>query len=206
MIITYYGHSCFTLESKGFRIAVDPYRDYVPGYRPLALAAHASFCSHGHDDHCWTAAVEPPAGETPADPFTVTDIAGFHDDVRGAKRGLNTMRVFEAEGLRVAHLGDIGCLPPAEDLEKLKGLDACLVPVGGHYTIDAAQAKALMDLLQPRVIVPMHYRLGALGFAEIGTLDEFLKLYPAENVTFAGVNTLTLTKDSPEGVTVLQYQ
>ena len=203
MKITYYGHSCFTLESQGFRIVVDPYRDYVPGYQKLDLEADAAYCSHGHDDHCWVQDVT--MRESGAkDPFTVTEIAGFHDDVRGAKRGPNTMRVFEAEGLKVAHLGDIGCLPPEEDLEKLKGLDACLVPVGGFYTIDAKQAKALMDILQPRVIIPMHYRLGKFGFAEIGELKTFTDLY--ENVQFAGSQSIELKKDYPNGVVVLHCE
>lgn len=204
MKITYYGHSCFLLESEGFRIAVDPYRDYVPGYRKLELEADAVYCSHGHDDHCWVQAVQL-SGRADS-PFRVTEIEGYHDDVQGSKRGPNTMRLFEAEGLRVAHLGDIGCMPPEEDLEQLKSLDACLVPVGGFFTINAQQAKDLMDILKPRIIIPMHYRLGELGFDVIGTLDAFTQLYSPEEVHFAGVNTLDLTKISPAGVTVLQYQ
>jgi L-ascorbate metabolism protein UlaG (beta-lactamase superfamily) len=203
MIITYYGHSCFTLESQGFWAVVDPYRDYVPGYKKLDLEADAAYCSHGHDDHCWVQDVT--MRENGAeDPFTVTEIAGFHDDVCGAKRGPNTMRVFEAEGLKVAHLGDIGCLPPEEDLEKLKGLDACLVPVGGFYTIDAKQAKELMDLIQPRVIIPMHYRLGKFGFAEIEELKTFTDLY--ENVQFAGSQAIELKASYPQGVVVLHCE
>lgn len=206
MQITYYGHSCFTLKCNGFPVAIDPYRDYVPGYRPLSIEAYRTFCSHNHDDHCWRAAVKLPEVLFMDDPFTIPRIKGYHDDVQGAKRGPNTMHIFMADGLKVAHLGDIGCFPPEEDLEKLKGLDACMVPVGGHYTIDAKQAKELMDILQPRVIIPMHYRLGNLGFAEIGTLDEFTSLYAPEEVTYTGTNSFELTKDSPEGVIVLQYQ
>ena len=205
MKITYYGHSCFTLESQGYRIALDPYDDHVPGYRPLKLEAEAVYCSHGHSDHCWVQAVDLREGGK-ASPFTVTEVPGFHDDVRGAKRGPNMMRVFEAEGLKVAHLGDIGCMPDEEGLEKLKGLDACLVPVGGFFTIDAKQAKALTDVLQPRVVIPMHYRLGDTGFDVIGMLEEFTKLYPADAVTFAGSNALELSEATPAGVTVLQYQ
>ena len=206
MQITYYGHSCFALESQSFRVVVDPYRDYVPGYKTLSVEANEAYCSHDHDDHCWVQAVQKPAGESVANPFSVLKIAGFHDEVQGKKRGANTMFVFEAEGLRVAHLGDIGCIPPKEDLQKLSGLDACLVPVGGHYTIDAKQAKELMDLIKPRVIVPMHYRLGHLGFPEIGTLDAFTQLYAPEDVHEVGSNTLELTKDAPKGVIVLQYR
>ena len=206
MKITYYGHSCFTIECKGFPVAIDPYCDSVPGYRPLSIEAYRTFCSHQHADHCWIQAVKLPAVFFKDDPFTIPRIQGFHDDVQGAKRGLNTMHIFIADGLKVAHLGDIGCMPPEEDLAKLKGLDACMVPVGGHYTIDAKQAKELMDVLQPRVIIPMHYRLGDLGFAEIGTLDAFTSLYAPEEVTFTGSDTFELTGDAPKGVIVLQYQ
>ena len=105
MKITYHGHSCFTLRSAGYTIAIDPYDDHVPGYRHLQLKANAVFCSHGHSDHSWVQAVTIEEGG--ASPFTVTEIAGFHDDAGGAKRGPNTMRIFEAEGLKVAHLGDL---------------------------------------------------------------------------------------------------
>ena len=202
--ITYHGHSCFTLQSGGYTIAVDPYDDHVPGYRPLQLTANAVCCSHGHSDHSWVQAVQ--IEEKAASPFTITEIEGFHDDAGGSKRGPNTMRVFEAEGLKVAHLGDIGCMPPEEDLEKLKGLDVCLVPVGGFYTIDAKQAKELMDILQPRIVVPMHYRLNDKGFDVIGTLSDFTKLWLPQTIYFAGSNTLELTEETPAGVTVLQYQ
>lgn len=203
MRITYYGHSCFTLQSGDFTVAIDPYDDHVPGYRPLQIAANAVYCSHGHSDHSWVQAVQ--IEEKPDSPFTVTEIEGFHDDAQGAKRGPNTMRIFAAEGLKVAHLGDIGCMPPEEDLEKLKGLDVCLVPVGGFYTIDARQAKALMDVLQPRIVVPMHYRLGDKGFDVIGTLGDFTELYLPQTIHPAGSNTLELTKETPAGITVLQY-
>lgn len=202
MVITYHGHACFTLESGGYTVAIDPYDEHVPGFRPLSLKADAVYCSHGHGDHSYVQAVQILEGKS--SPFTVTDIQGFHDDARGAKRGLNTMRVFEAEGLKAAHLGDIGCMPPAEDLEKLKGLDVCMVPVGGFYTIDAAQAKELMDILQPRVIIPMHFRLGSLGLGPIAELDAFTSLYGSVND--AGSDTLILTGDTSEGVTVLRYQ
>ncbi|MBQ2095236.1 MAG: MBL fold metallo-hydrolase [Firmicutes bacterium] len=204
MVITYRGHACFTLKSGGFTIAIDPYDEHVPGFRPLALKANEVYCSHGHGDHCYVQAVQIEKGG--ASPFIVTEISGFHDDAQGEKRGRNTMRIFEAEGLKVAHLGDIGCFPPEEDVEKLKGLDVCMVPVGGFYTIDAAQAKELTDLLQPRIVIPMHFRLGDLGLGAIAELDAFTSLYPAEAVSFTGTDTLELTQDSPKGVTVLQYQ
>ena len=92
MRITYYGHSCFTLESQGFRVVVDPYRNYVPGYRALHLEADAVFCSHGHDDHAWVQAVTI-RENAPADPFTVTEVAGFHGQCNPRLRFLLRCRV-----------------------------------------------------------------------------------------------------------------
>ena len=218
MVITYHGHACFTLESGSFTIAIDPYDEHVPGFRPLRLKANEVYCSHGHGDHCYVQAVQiDTEGGCHLDSnlilnaldnldLTGVDIPGFHDDAQGAKRGRNTMRIFEAEGLKVAHLGDIGCFPPEEDLEKLKGLDVCMIPVGGFYTIDAAQAKELAELLQPRIVIPMHFRQGDLGLGAIAELDAFTSLYPAAEVSLPGSNTLELAKDSPKGVIVLQYQ
>lgn len=197
--LRYHGHACFTLTCDDFVAAIDPYKDYVPGYGPLRLVADAVYCSHAHDDHAYTEAVTLREGGR-ENPFAVTLIEGFHDDCGGSKRGPNTMRIFEADGLRIAHLGDIGCEPSEEDLQKLQGLDACLIPVGGFYTIDAVQAKALLDVIRPRVIVPMHYRLGRFGFEQIGELKAFTDLY--ENVQYFDTPELTLTKTAPQGVVV----
>ena len=113
MKITYYGHSCFTIASGGFSVAVDPYDKSVEGYPLLALKANKVYCSHGHFDHNYVQAVEiVPAKE---DPFKVTEIEIPHDKEGGAKRGMNTIRIFEAEGKKIIHFGDTGCMP-AEDV------------------------------------------------------------------------------------------
>ena len=140
MKLIWNGHSCFTLATEAGTLVIDPYEDgSVPGLSPLHLEADAVYCSHEHRDHGNRAAValsgKPCAVE-------VEELATWHDEVQGAKRGPNTMRIFSAEGLRVAHLGDLGCGLTPEQAEALSGLDALLIPVGGFYTIDAGQAKA----------------------------------------------------------------
>lgn len=179
MRIIWLGHACFLLESGGFRLITDPYRD-VPGYGALRHSAHAVYCSHGHFDHAATECVSllPPAPS----PFAVTEIPTFHDEVHGAKRGENTARVFESEGLRVAHLGDLGHPLSAGQLAALGLIDVLLLPVGGVYTVDPAEAKAVADAVGARLVVPMHYRRGALGFDNLADVEEFLALYPAEMV------------------------
>ena len=175
MKITYYGHSCFVLESGGWRVCLDPFKG-VKGYADPHIGADEVFCSHDHFDHNCAEAVEL-SGRDPAEsPFDVTEVPCWHDDVQGAKRGANVIRVFEAEGLSIAHFGDIGCELSPEQKAVLSDLDVALVPVGGTYTLTAAQSKALMDELQPKVVIPMHYRLGNYGFPELQTLEDFTSL------------------------------
>ena len=175
MKITYYGHSCFVLESGGWRVCIDPFKG-VKGYADPHIGADEVFCSHDHFDHNNVGAVEL-SGRDPAEsPFDVTEVPCWHDDVHGAKRGPNIIRVFEAEGLSIAHFGDIGCGLSPEQKAVLSDLDVALVPVGGTYTLTAAQSKALMDELQPKVVIPMHYRLGNYGFPELQTLEDFTSL------------------------------
>ena len=200
MKLTYFGHSCFVIEENGFRICLDPYDANVPGYPPLAVAANEVFCSHGHGDHAFTEAVtlEPPVVPNP---FRITEIPGFHDDQGGALRGPNTIRIFEANGLRAAHFGDIGCELTAAEKALLTGLDLALIPVGGTFTIDAAGAKALIDVLSPKRVIPMHYRLGEKGYPVIAELSAFTALLPS--FTETGSREFELTADTPEGIFVL---
>lgn len=193
MKLIWNGHSCFTLATEAGTLVIDPYEDgSVPGLSPLHLEADAVYCSHEHRDHGNRAAValsgKPCAVE-------VEELATWHDEVQGAKRGPNTMRIFSAEGLRVAHLGDLGCGLTPEQAEALSGLDALLIPVGGFYTIDAGQAKAVMDQLKPRVVVPMHYRGKDFGYEVIGPVEDFLALQSGV-VRYEG-NVLELTQDTP---------
>lgn len=179
MRITWLGHACFALESGGYRLVIDPYRD-VPGYGALQTSAHAVFCSHGHFDHAATECVTllPPRPS----PFAVKALPCFHDEVRGAKRGENTIHLFESEGLRVAHLGDLGHPLSSELLAALRECDVLLLPVGGVYTIDPAAAKQVAEAVNATVTVPMHCRRGALGFETLAEVEDFLSLYPPQRV------------------------
>lgn len=201
--VTYYGHSCFVLSCGGYRVALDPYGP-LPGYRPLRIEAEDVYCSHGHFDHNFVKAVKLTRGSGKQDPFEVTYYDIPHDDAGGTLRGMNKITVFEAEGIRIAHFGDIGCPLSAELTSMLRGLDAALVPVGGFYTIDAQGALDLKNTIQPRVFVPMHYRDGKRGLKEIGTLDDFLAL--AGGGTRLDSNTFEVTKDAPEGIIVPAYR
>lgn len=170
MTIQWLGHSCFRIQSDGYAIVLDPYADgAVAGLPPLRTTANAVLCSHGHRDHSYVQAVALRDVDAPS-PFTVTEIESAHDDVGGEKRGMNTIRVLEAGGMRVAHLGDLGTQLTDAQRAQIGPLDALLVPVGGYYTIDAEGAKAVVSALRPTVTIPMHYRTEAFGYPEIATL------------------------------------
>ena len=201
MKITYYGHSCFVIEEAGYRIALDPY-DGVPGYSPLHdIEANEASCSHGHGDHNYVEALKliPKDGS----PFKITKIESFHDDRNGALRGPNTIRIFEAGGIKLVHFGDIGCRPTDEQMKQLAGLDVALIPVGGHFTIDAKQAKALCDELKPGVIIPMHYRLGECGYPVIAELSAFTDL--CNNVKYIDGNSAEVKGGEKDQVWVLKW-
>ena len=173
MKITYNGHACFTVESEGYRVVLDPYKG-VRGYEDVKLEAEEVLCSHGHFDHAYTEGVTLREGKE--SPFKESFIECFHDDKGGELRGKNRITVLSAEGKKVAHFGDLGHLLGLEHTDELKDLDCALVPVGGYYTIDALQAAALIRELKPGKIVPMHYRDGERGLEVVGTTEEFISL------------------------------
>lgn len=192
MTITWLGHACFLLEQDGYRVILDPYTG-VPGYPKLDEQAHQIYCSHDHFDHHETAAVRLlPHVDSP---FTVDEIATFHDEQSGALRGKNTVRVFSAGGVRVCHLGDLGHPLTGEQIRAIGKCDVVLTPVGGVYTIDAIKAKAVCDALRPRFVVPMHYRHTPYGLETVAGLDKFLKLWPHDAVKTLSGNAFSVSFD-----------
>lgn len=200
MIIRWNGHSCFTLATAQGTVVLDPYAPgSVPGLPDLDLTADLVLCSHGHADH--SAADRVALSGKPC-AVAVEKLPCFHDKVQGAKRGPNTIHILSAEGLRLAHLGDLGHELSEEQLDKLAGLDALLLPVGGFFTIGPEQAKALVDRLRPRVVIPMHYRGEGFGYDITAPVEDYLALIdgPVERCT---QNTLELTAHTPAQTAVL---
>lgn len=185
MLITCLGHAKFLLElDSGLRIVTDPY-DENSGYPVTPVAANVVLVSHGHHDH---SAVETIAGQprvireagtyTLESGVTVTAVSAFHDEVQGAKRGSTLLFLLQAEGLRVAHLGDLGHPLTKTQREVLAPVDVLMLPVGGFYTIDAATARDVAADLHARVILPMHYRTSYTADWPIAPAEDFTGLYP----------------------------
>ncbi|MDD3642941.1 MAG: MBL fold metallo-hydrolase, partial [Candidatus Krumholzibacteria bacterium] len=175
MLLRYLGHAAFELELQGGkRIVFDPYEsgayDGALGYGPIAGGYDIAVVSHDHPDHCCRQIakkakkiIQAP-GTVDLDGVKVTSIETFHDGSKGKERGRNLVSIVEAEGMRIAHLGDLGHSVTAREIPALEGVDVMLVPVGGFFTIDAAAAKAIVEEFRPKVVVPMHYKTGTCGF------------------------------------------
>ena len=191
--IQWMGHSCFKLTWDNWSAVVDPYQDgSVPGLDNLQVSAIDVFCSHGHYDHDAAEVVKQIKMAAPAP--KITRVNSFHDNENGAKRGENIIRVFDFDGFKVAHFGDLGHILNDEQISRIGDVDVALLPVGGFYTIDAPTAKEVAQQVKAKVIIPMHYRTDKFGFDVIGTLDEFTKLY--DDVTYTGSDTVVyVSKD-----------
>ena len=200
MRISWLGHACFMLEHEEYRVVIDPFND-VPGYRDTEETADAVLCSHEHFDHAYRAGVTLRQGKI--NPFAVEVLHTCHDEAGGTLRGKNKIHILRADGMTVAHLGDLGHMPDEEQVEKLCRCDAILIPVGGTYTLDADGAAAVVAAVQPRVVIPMHYRGETFGFDNIDTVEAFLAHFPVDQVNRAEENWLELTENTPDGVTVL---
>ena len=200
MEISYIGHSCFKIESKGRSIVLDPYADgSVPGLSPVREKADAVFCSHGHGDHNAADLVEL-TGSSPA-PLSVTTFRSWHDDAQGSLRGGNLITVVDDGESRLVHLGDLGHRLSDEQIEALGRADCLLVPVGGYYTIDAELAAETAERIGAAVTVPMHFRGEGFGYDVIGTVDAFLKHF--ENIENKGASSYRLGAEEGRKVVLL---
>ena len=174
--IIYLGHASFLIKSNEFDIVLDPYQDEsVPGLKfPKGLVVDKVFCSHTHFDHNATnlVGIKKESNDVPVVNATVP-----HDKEGGLKRGMNTIRMFDIDGYKVVHLGDTGCVPPKEDLQKFAKCDVLLAPINGFFTIDPKELKAICGIINPRIVVPMHYYMEEKnsGYPDDDMFNKFLK-------------------------------
>ncbi|MBI2642606.1 MAG: MBL fold metallo-hydrolase, partial [Candidatus Wildermuthbacteria bacterium] len=107
-------------------------------------------------------------------------IFSYHDEQEGKERGTNTIYTIEVEDMRLCHLGDFGQKElSAEQLEAIGDIDVLMVPVGGVYTIDAKTASHIVNQIEPKIVLPMHYALPKLK-VKLAPVEEFLKVMGAK--------------------------
>lgn len=184
MIITWYGYSCFRLEFQGHRgkvaLVTDPYAPEGKSRLPRNFSAEILTVSHDHERHNNIAAVGgnpfviTGPGEYEVKEVFVQGVTAFHDDEEGKKMGENTMYYITAEGLHIAHLGDLKHSLKEDQLGDMHSIDILFVPVGGGDVLNAKQAADVVSQFEPRVIIPMHYKTDKLG-KELDGVTPFLK-------------------------------
>ena len=180
MNITWFGHSCFRIESKTGSVLIDPFGKDI-GLKPPRIKDDLVLVTHQHFDHNNTGEANPEAfiidgpGEYEKQGISVRGIQSFHDKVEGKERGPNTIYVLKAEDVTVCHLGDLGQDKLGESqVDDIGDVDVLMIPVGGTYTIDYKEAVAIIGQIEPKVVIPMHYKIKDLK-SEIAGPEKFLK-------------------------------
>ena len=183
MYITWLGQSCFKLQDKigsdGVMLVMDPYADEF-GLKMPRFEADIVTVSHDHHDHNNLGAIRGnpyiinTAGEYEVKSVFIEGVEAWHDEKNGAKRGKNIIYRVEMEDISVTHLGDLGHVLETKQLEKLEGTDILLIPVGGKYTINAAKAVEVISQIEPRIVIPMHYKVPGLK-VDIEGVEKFIK-------------------------------
>lgn len=196
MHIIWHGQSCFQIivpKTKNGQVAIviDPFSKDI-GLRLPKLEADVLLVTHDHSDHNNAKEVLGVGGK---EPFLITGpgeyeikeiyiqgISAFHDNFQGKDRGKSTIYIVEAEEIKICHLGDIGQkeLTP-EQLEKIGGVDVLLIPVGGVYTVSAKEASEIINQIEPRIVIPMHYHVPKLKIKLEG-VDKFLKIMGVKSI------------------------
>jgi len=185
MKIQYLGHSCFEIKNREVSVITDPFDPKLVGLKFPKIEADVVTVSHGHTDHNYVAGVgvKPVVFDYPGDyevkGVKIFGLQSWHDKTRGSERGENIIFKIVIDGIVVTHLGDLGEMPSRELLEELEDTDILLIPVGGTFTINAAEAAEIVKAIKPAVTIPMHYQVPKLNPAEFAALSdpgEFLKL------------------------------
>lgn len=183
MILTYLGHSCFKIQDKigseGITIITDPF-DKTVGFKIPTFDVDIATISHNHHDHnnfkCLNGhpSLVDTAGEYDIKGVVINGIESFHDSENGNKRGENIIYKINIDDITIVHLGDLGHILENKQLEKLAETDILLIPVGGVYTLDAKKAVEVVSQIEPRIVIPMHYKTKESKI-EIEGVEKFIK-------------------------------
>ncbi len=187
MDIFYLGHSCFRLKGSHASVVTDP---YSPGLKelPPKLSADIVTVSHAHPGHAYSQGVGGELhlisrpGEYEIGGVVVLGLPTFHDNAGGSVRGKNIIYLIEIDEISACHLGDLGHTIDSATLEAMGSVDVLFVPVGGVSTIDARLAIEVVRRLEPKVIIPMHYRAKGLD-SHLEPAERFLSEMGIKEIT-----------------------
>jgi len=211
-IVKWYGHSCFKIEfNNGVSVLTDPFNKKI--YNNL-IRYNANFdktdivtISHNHNDHNYVPFCESlvinEEGRFSIKDISVNGYTSFHDSVNGSDRGKNIIYTISDGTTQAVHMGDIGCMPDEKIMQKIIGCSMLFLPVGGKYTVDAALAKRIADVVNPSCIFPMHYKTEKIDF-DIDTADDYLKLYTNEIILHIKNKEFTIDDNTEQKIVIFE--
>lgn len=200
--IEYFGHSSFGIsDSEGMKIVTDPY-DPIMGYTLPSVSTQILTVSHNHFDHnyllyenlLYKQLYFSTTGSFEYEGIKIEGIPSWHDNEQGALRGPNTIYTYEINNIKVCHLGDLGLQLSKEQLKSIGKVDVLMIPVGGNFTIDSAEAAQVINSINPKVIIPMHYSTDISYLKDyLAPLDDFIDKAKLEGWDIENVDKLSLT-------------
>lgn len=204
MNIYWLGQASYLIKTaNGKRLLIDPFDDSI-GYTPFKGSVDLVTTSHDHYDHNFTKLIENnptiinSLGNHTVDFCEIKGIKSFHDETRGSERGDNIIFKYTIDGITLCHLGDLGHALDDETLKEIGNVDILFIPVGEVYTLNVKTAAEVAKKINPKFIVPMHYKTKFLNIPLAG-VDKFLmemKNYPTENVSVLSINKNDLNTES----------
>lgn len=200
MQIIWHGHSCFEFINSNVSVLIDPHDGKSIGIKPPVSKAGIVLVSHDHFDHNALRVVRGNhkdvvsyIGRVNIEGIDITGYPSFHDDENGALRGKNTIYRFMMDDISICHCGDLGDIPSDDVISEIKGVDMMFIPVGEVNTISLSKLDLFLKMVDPKIVIPMHYRVGGLTIP-LKTLDDFIADIPEEMLVYVG-NEVDLTMD-----------
>lgn len=209
------GHSSFRIKTRTAVVVTDPFDPQMVGLKYSGVEGDIVTVSHEHRDHNASEKVGgvkkviSGPGEYEVAGVSILGFPSFHDNEKGAKRGKNTIYVIEADGLRLAHLGDLGHTLSEEMVGEIGDIDILMVPVGGEFTIGPKDAATVVSAIDPYYVFPMHYKLSGMNeenFSKLEPVESFLKEsgLPVENLPKFSVKKEDIIEDQSTKVIILE--
>lgn len=208
--IYWYGQACFKIKGKNAAVVLDPFNPDFTGLKLPKLESEIVCISHTHEDHNNSEAVKgvddkkpfviSGPGEYEISGVNVVGVPSYHDDKEGGERGKNTIYQVTVDDVNIVHLGDLGQKKLTQNQLEALSADVLLIPIGGLYTIDAKDAPDIISSLEPKIVVPMHYKIPGLKI-DLAGIEEFQKAMGKESIE--SVTKLSVAKDKlPEEIEV----
>lgn len=206
--IRWHGHACFEIVSgDGLSIVIDPHDGSSIGIKPPEVKADIVLISHNHFDHNAYRVVSKPSTQVvmakkgefqigPHNEIKVRGIMAYHDKYRGRRRGSVIMYKLTVDNLDILHMGDVGHILTAEQVSEVGSLDIALIPVGGTFTIGPEEAWRILEVLKPRIAIPMHYWIPGINLP-LHSVDDFInRASEGWKVVRVDSNEVSVTKEA----------